>query len=90
MTLPGRHAGAYVVLSDGVLIAFVDRGARSVLTWDTEQALLASGLIEVARCRKKATTIVKINGESALASDYSEALIAAGFATGYKGLTYRH
>ncbi len=43
----------------------------------------------VARSRGKATTVGKINGESALSSPYAEAMLAVGFATGYKGLTYR-
>jgi ATP-dependent Lhr-like helicase len=86
---PGRHAGAYVVLNDGLLAAFVERGTRSVLAWDTEPALLAAGLIDVAKWKRKAITIGKINGESTLTSQYNEALLAAGFATGYKGLTYR-
>ena len=86
---PGRHAGAYVILTDGRLAAFVDRGARSVLTWNTDPDLLASGLIEVAKWRSKQTSINKINGESAHSSPYSAALLAAGFVTGYRGLSYR-
>ena len=86
---PGRHAGAYVVLHDGRLIAYVDRGARSVLTWDLDAELLASGLIQVAKRRGRQTTVAKINGDSAHSSPFATALLAAGFATGYKGLTYR-
>ncbi len=86
---PGRHAGAYVVLHDGELACFVDRGGRSTLAWDVEAPLLAAALVEVAKRRGKTTTVAKINGESALTTQYAEALLAAGFATGYKGLTYR-
>ena len=86
---PGRHAGAYVVISDGDLLAFVDRGGRSVLTWDADPTLLSSGLIDVAKQRRRATTVAKIDGESSLASPFSGAMLSAGFATGYKGLTYR-
>jgi ATP-dependent Lhr-like helicase len=87
--LPGRHAGAYVVLVDGRLAAFVDRGARSVLTWEDDPTLIAAGLIEVAMRRKGTTTVAKINGESALTSPLNEALHTVGFVTGYKGLTFR-
>ncbi|MCP4251516.1 MAG: DEAD/DEAH box helicase, partial [bacterium] len=61
---PGRHAGAYVILNDGRLAAFVERGARTVLGWSTDSAIVASGLIGVAQRRKRTTTIARINGES--------------------------
>ncbi len=86
---PGRHAGAYVVLGDGLLKAFVDRGGRSVLTWDVEPVLLAEGLVEVGRRRHKATTVTKIDGESAHTSPFADTLLTTGFATGYKGLTFK-
>jgi len=86
---PGRHAGAYVALTDGRLIAFVDRGARSVAAWNVEPDLLASALVSVALQRGGSTTIARINGEPIHGSRNGEALLAAGFATGYKGLTYR-
>ena len=89
MGSPGRHAGAYVALHDGELACFVDRGGRSALAWDVAPPLLATALVEVATKRGKTTTVAKINGESALNSQYGEAMLAAGFATGYKGLTYR-
>jgi ATP-dependent helicase Lhr and Lhr-like helicase len=86
---PGRHAGAYVVLEAGRLLAFVDRGARSVLTWDPDPESLATGLVEVGRWRQRRTTVNKIDGESAHTSRYAAALINAGFSTGYRGLTHR-
>lgn len=86
---PGRYAGAYVVLSEGHLAAFVERSARSVLTWDADAATVATGLVAVAKQRRNTTTVGKINGETALSSPCSEALLAAGFATGYKGLSFR-
>ena len=85
----GRHAGAYVVIHDGMLTAFVERSARSILTWGEDESALVAGLIEVARRRSRTTTVSKIDGEPALTSPHAEALLAAGFATGYKGLTYR-
>ncbi|MCP3998396.1 MAG: DEAD/DEAH box helicase [bacterium] len=86
---PGRHAGAYVILDNGRLALFVERGARSVLTWDTDNGRIAAGLMEVARHRTSATTIAKVNGEAVLGSPIAESLVAAGFATGYRGVTYR-
>jgi ATP-dependent Lhr-like helicase len=78
------------VLTDGQLVAFVERGARSVLSWETDTPVLANGLMEVAKQRSGTTTIGKINGEPVLASPFTAPLLAAGFATGYKGLTYRN
>ncbi len=86
----GRHAGAYVILERGRLLAFVDRGARSVLTWDADPESLAGGLMEVARWRKRRTTISKIDGDSAHGSRFAAAMQGAGFSVGYKGLTYRN
>jgi len=86
---PGRHAGAYVILEDGRLALYTDRGARSVLTWDSDPEILATGLVEIARWRKRRTTVTKINGISAHTAPLADALGVAGFSPGYKGLTYR-
>ena len=37
---PGRKAGALVVLHDGELVLYVERGGRSLLTWTEEPATL--------------------------------------------------
>ncbi len=86
---PARRAGAYVVLSDGELIAFVERGGRSVLTFEEGEDAVTSGLLDIAERRRGSITVGKIDGESAHSSPLSGALLAAGFKTGYKGLTYR-
>jgi ATP-dependent Lhr-like helicase len=86
---PSRRAGAYIVLSNGALAAFIERGARSVLTWSDDDNVVVSGLVATSRRRRKSTTVTKINGESALSAPLAVAMRAAGFATGYKGLTYR-
>ena len=86
---PTRHAGAYVILADGVLAGFVERGARSMLTWLDDEAVIVNGLIEVGKRRSNPTTIATINGESCLSSRIGAALLSAGFVTGYKGVTFR-
>ncbi len=70
-------------------MCFVERGARSVLTWSEDEASIVAGALDVAKRRKKATTIATINGQSTLTSPLGAALLTAGFATGYKGVTYR-
>jgi ATP-dependent Lhr-like helicase len=86
---PTRRAGAYVILADGMLAGYVERGARSILTWVDDEAVIVSGLIEVGKRRRKSTTIATINGKSSLSCSLGDALLQAGFATGYKGVTYR-
>ena len=49
---PGRKAGAMVVLVDGVLTLYVERGGRTLLTWSDDPDLLmpaAAALAEAAR-----------------------------------------
>jgi ATP-dependent Lhr-like helicase len=86
---PTRRAGAHVILADGILAGFVERGARSMLTWLDDEAVIVNGLIELGKRRSKPTTIATINGESSLSSSIGAALLSAGFVTGYKGVTFR-
>ena len=86
---PSRRAGAYVILADGALAAYVERGARSILTFTEDEAAIVSGLIDVGKRRRRTTTIASINGQSALSSPLADVLRQAGFVTGYKGVTYR-
>jgi len=37
---PGRKAGALVVLVDGCLVLYVERGGRSLLSWSSDPAAL--------------------------------------------------
>ncbi len=86
---PSRRAGAYVVLADGELVAYVERGARSVLTWGDAEAEVVSGLVDAVQRRRRPATVTTVNGEAALKSPLAAAMAEAGFVTGYKGLVYR-
>ncbi len=87
---PSRRPGAYVILADGMLVGFAERGGRSLLTFADATELIVTGLIDIAqRSRSRSLTLAKVDGESAHTSALSGALLAAGFSTGYKGLTYR-
>jgi ATP-dependent Lhr-like helicase len=87
---PARQAGAYVVLAAGSPVAYLERGARSLLTFGTDPQLwtepLAS-LVKDGRLRK--IELHRIDGAPAVASPHLESLHAAGFADGYRGLTLR-
>ena len=48
---PGRKAGAVVVLVDGRLVLYVERGGRTLLTWSDDDDLLTAGRRRARRGR---------------------------------------
>ncbi|MCL2092047.1 MAG: DEAD/DEAH box helicase [Micrococcales bacterium] len=89
---PGRKAGALVVLADGALAAYVERGARSLLTWSTDPLVLASaaqGLAAVVP-RTGRLTIARIDSADipgpGLDTPAATALRDAGFRLTPRGL----
>jgi ATP-dependent Lhr-like helicase len=88
---PSRAAGAYVVLVGGELGAFLERGARTLLTFPAAEGAdwpdaLAS-LVKDGRVKK--IDLQRIDGVPVHDSTHAERLRAAGFAEGYRGLTLR-
>jgi ATP-dependent Lhr-like helicase len=94
---PGRKAGALVVLVDGELVWFVERGGRSLLSFrDDPEANRAAGaaLAELVAAGRVSTILVeRINGVAVLGPDVSapavSALSDAGFARTPRGLRLR-
>ncbi|MFJ6451916.1 DEAD/DEAH box helicase [Streptomyces hydrogenans] len=92
---PGRKAGALVVLVDGELTLYVERGGKSVLSWPTEPdapalTAAAGALAEAARAGALGTvTIERLNGATALTSPLARPLEAAGFVATPRGLRLR-
>jgi ATP-dependent Lhr-like helicase len=87
---PARAAGAYVVLVDGTLAAYLERGARSLATFDVDAARWADGIASLVKDgRLRRIELVRIDGEPSAASIHAERLREAGFVDGYRGLTLR-
>ncbi|WP_155993203.1 ATP-dependent helicase [Nocardioides sp. URHA0020] len=93
---PGRKAGAIVVLVDGVLTLYVERGGRTLLTWSDDVDLLTPAAAALADAVRRGSlgrlTVEKVDGEQLLGSGSTplrNALQAAGFVATPKGLRLR-
>ncbi len=83
---PGRKAGAVVVLVDGSLAAYLERGGRSLITFSAEHLDSALSALADALRRTGATrtAIQKINGRPATDSAQDDAAGAALTAAGFR------
>jgi ATP-dependent Lhr-like helicase len=93
---PGRKAGALVVLVDGVLTLYVERGGRTLLTWSEEAELLTPAAEALAESARRGSlgrlTVERADGEQLLgggSTPLREALNAAGFVATPRGLRLR-
>jgi ATP-dependent Lhr-like helicase len=89
---PTRTAGAYVVLSGGEPILYLERGGRGLQTMVAaddsriEPALMA--LVDHVRAgRIKRLALERVDGEPALSSPLARALVALGFQEGPRRMT---
>jgi ATP-dependent Lhr-like helicase len=92
---PGRKAGALVVLVDGELVLYVERGGRTMLCWSEDPAQLQAAADALARAVHVGAlgrlTVEKADGTSVLRSDHQlvQALSRAGFHMTPRGLRLR-
>ena len=94
---PGRKAGALVVLVDGALALYVERGGKTLLTWPDDAGRCSSRpptrSAEAARRGALGRiTVEKADGEQLLGSGATPlraALDAAGFVATPRGLRLR-
>ncbi|WP_405661922.1 ATP-dependent helicase [Streptomyces sp. RK9] len=98
---PGRKAGSLVVLVDGELTLYMERGGKSLLAWSTAPdgsapsedprlAAAASSLASAAKTGALGTvTVERINGSPALTSPLSPLLELSGFHATPRGLRIR-
>ncbi|MFH8559318.1 ATP-dependent helicase [Streptomyces sp. NPDC017988] len=97
---PGRKAGSLVVLVDGELTLYMERGGKTLLAWPatpedpvTEDPRLhaaAEALASAARAGSLGTvTVERVNGAAALTSPFAPLLEGAGFHATPRGLRLR-
>ncbi|QKE85264.1 ATP-dependent helicase [Arthrobacter sp. NEB 688] len=92
---PGRKAGAVVVLVDGVLALYVERGGKTLLTFAEDADVLARAAAALADAVRRGhlgrITVEKADGGQLLGSDHPVvgALEAAGFHLTPRGLRMR-
>ena len=92
---PGRKAGALVVLVDGELVWFLERGGRSLLTFDADAEVAraaAAALAESVRSGQLAGIVVeKVDAAPVLlaAGPTTDALASAGFTRTPRGMRMR-
>jgi ATP-dependent Lhr-like helicase len=89
---PARVAGAYVVLSGGAPVLYLERGGKGLLTLvpagdERIEPALAALADQVRRGAVKRIALEHVDRESALASALGPALIALGFREGPRKLT---
>ncbi|MEO7007367.1 MAG: ATP-dependent helicase [Terrimesophilobacter sp.] len=89
---PGRKAGALVVLVDGALALYIERGGKSVLSFGLGDDILpvaAQALAAVVVCSGGTLRVERIDGVFVIGTRLGDALIRAGFSTTPQGLRLR-
>jgi len=90
---PGRKAGALVVMVDGALVLYVERGGKTLLTFSHDEdvlAVAAEALVGVVRRGAVDKLFMeKVNGHDLLETPIAVALAAAGAYSTPKGLRIR-
>jgi ATP-dependent Lhr-like helicase len=90
---PGRKAGALVVLADGDLVLYVERGGKTLLSWTSEPALLEPAAAALAAAVRAGAlgrlTVERADGGGVYDSPLARALEAAGFRPTPRGLRIR-
>ncbi len=89
---PSRAVGAYVVIDDGVCVAILERGGRSLVTFpaahdndawiEALKDLLTSG-------RLRSLEITKVDGIAVRETPWASRLESAGFTPSYRGFAFR-
>jgi len=90
---PGRKAGAVVVLVGGALVVYIERGARTLLTFTEDERALQSAVDALALAVLEGAVgriaVEKADGRNVAETPLGKAMQAAGFRATPKGLRLR-
>ncbi|MDQ3982365.1 MAG: winged helix DNA-binding domain-containing protein, partial [Actinomycetota bacterium] len=90
---PGRKAGALVVLVDGRLAIYVEKGGRSLLSYSDDPQVIRPAVDALALAAQDGAlgrlTVERADGEAVEDTPFAEALIDAGFRPTSRGLRLR-
>ncbi|KIS28833.1 DEAD/DEAH box helicase [Arthrobacter sp. SPG23] len=90
---PGRKAGALVVMVDGALTLYVERGGKTLLAFDEDPDVLAAAAAALVGVVKRGAVdkliMEKVNGHGILDTPAAAALTHAGAYSTPKGLRIR-
>jgi ATP-dependent Lhr-like helicase len=90
---PGRKAGALVVLVDGELCLYVERGGKSLLSWSEDAAVIQRAADALALAVRDGMlgrlAVERADGSAILDTPLAAALQAAGFRPTPRGLRLR-
>ncbi len=90
---PGRKAGSLVVLADGELVLYVERGGRTLLSWTSDPAALAPAAAALADAVHAGAlgrlTVERADGTAVYDTPLAQALETAGFRPTPRGLRLR-
>ena len=90
---PGRKAGSLVVLVDGALVVYVERGGKSLLTFADDAAILQPAVDALALAVRDGAlgtlAVERADGEDIGSTPLGDALRAAGFHATPRGLRLR-
>jgi ATP-dependent Lhr-like helicase len=90
---PGRKAGSLVVLADGDLVLYVERGGKTLLSWSSDAAVLGPAAAALAAAARGGAlgrlTIERADGSAVQDSPLARALEQAGYRPTPRGLRLR-
>ncbi|WP_141718010.1 ATP-dependent helicase [Nocardia altamirensis] len=90
---PGRKAGALVVLVDGELVLYLERGGKTLLTFTEDpnaRQSAAKALADLVHTRRVDSLVIdKVDGETVHGNTFAGFLTEAGFSATPRGLRLR-
>ena len=84
---PARRAGAAVALTDGHLVAYLEKGGRSALTFGEDREVAGAAIVALMERQQRPKALERIDGDPAAGTPVGGDLVAGGLRPSYKGLT---